>query len=226
MPDYFSHRALALKVLKDLDYKYKSKISSRTLYLLGAQGGDLFYTYKLSFTKNNLGKILHAISPLILFEKLIGGNPSYAAGFATHYAFDCAFHPVVYAFERKKRAPLTHFSFENDLGLFICDKLNATRRIIPFNDLLKCTFPVYDSISKVEKSVTVEGIERSLKRHYTTSDVLFRTRRFSYKYDFDYESLTPVLNDAVALAKSAVCCVLDKDINEKVFSGKFLYYGE
>ena len=42
MPDYFSHFICAEKIFEKLDAANKRKITSPTLYLLGAQGGDVF----------------------------------------------------------------------------------------------------------------------------------------------------------------------------------------
>lgn len=222
MPDYFSHRAFALEVLKKFDGKQKSKISSRTLYLLGAQGGDLFFTYKLSFSKNNLGKILHNIKADILFEKLVKGNKSYAAGFATHYALDSIIHPIVYEFESKNRSRFAHYDFESDLGIYLSQKYNVTRRILPRDEVIRSTFAVYDSINKVESSVTLSGIERSLKRHYKTTEIIYRSRRIAYKFNYDYSSLGEKLEEAENLALNAINCVLDERIDKEVFSLSFL----
>ena len=57
MPDYFSHFICAEKILEKLGDK-KQKIKSPALYLLGAQGGDIFFAYNIKFSKNNLGRAI------------------------------------------------------------------------------------------------------------------------------------------------------------------------
>ena len=130
MPDYFSHFICAERILELLDGATRKKITSPDLYLLGAQGGDVFFAYNIKPTKSNLGRNLHNRNAYGLFCQLIQGNPSYAAGFATHYALDCTLHPYIYAYERTKRSPFAHVKFENDLGLFISRKYGLRRKIL------------------------------------------------------------------------------------------------
>jgi len=167
VPDYFSHGVAAEIIYEKLDTKHKSLIASKKLYLLGAQGGDVFFAYAMTPTGANIGRTMHKKSAVSLFERLILGNISYAAGFATHYALDSMLHPEVYAYEKTKRNPLAHTRFESDLGLFISRKYGMRRQILPKENLLACTGPVYDSIKRIEPSVTLSGVERCLKRYFT-----------------------------------------------------------
>lgn len=222
MPDYFSHGVAAEIIYEKLDNAYKRKITSKTLYLLGAQGGDVFFAYNIKPTKSNLGRNLHNRNAYGLFCQLIQGNPSYAAGFATHYALDCTLHPYIYAYERTKRSPFAHVKFENDLGLFISRKYNLRRQIIPREKVLSCTYAVYDSVKLIEPKITVTGVERCLKRHFAYTRLLFRTKRTEYKCDYDFKNLSQAVEDAVDLGVIAVKCMLDKRADPDVFGKKFL----
>lgn len=222
MPDYFTHNAMAQVIYRLLPDDYKNKIKSSALYLLGAQGGDLFFTYKLSAGGKNVGRSLHDCDAYDLFLKLCGGNADYVCGFATHYALDCTVHPVVYAFESMHRTPFAHQNFEADLGLYCSRKTKIPRKIMPRSRLLGCTFSVYDTIKRVKPCVTVTGVERCIKRHFTYTEYLFRTKRNGYKYSYDYSSLDGVLENAANLGVAAVRCVLDGKIEENVFGKKFL----
>lgn len=222
MPDYFSHLICAEKIHEQLDGALKRKITSTDLYLLGAQGGDVFFTYSMKFSKTNLGRSIHAMNAAELFEKLKDGNPSYAAGFATHYALDCTLHPVVYAYESRHSSPLAHQKMENDMGLYISKFYRIRRRILPRENVLACTGPVYDSVKLIAPSITVTGVERCLKRHFNYTRYLFKTKKQAYKCDFDFSSLAGAVEDAIALGVQAVKCVLSGDIDGAIFEKSFL----
>ncbi|MDE7306334.1 MAG: hypothetical protein K2N33_02990 [Clostridia bacterium] len=222
MPDYFSHGVAAEIIYEKLDTIYKKKITSKTLYLLGAQGGDVFFAYNIKPTKSNLGRSMHNMNVANLFEKLLGGNPSYVAGFATHYALDCTLHPAIYAYESTKKSPFAHHKFEKDLGLFISRKYGLRRQIIPREKLLACTFSVYDTIKRVEPLVTVTGVERCLKRHFSISKFLYRGKKQEYKCEYDFNTLTDLIDDSVTLGVQAVKSVLDGNADPQIFNKHFL----
>ncbi len=222
MPDYFSHGVTAEIIFEKLDSSYKSKIASKTLYLLGAQGGDVFFAYNVKPTKSNLGRSLHNADAAGLFKKLIGGNPSYVAGFAAHYALDCTLHPAIYAYESTKSNPFAHFKFEKDLGLFISRKYGRRRQIIPREKVLACTGPVYDTIKRVESLVTVTGVERCLKRHFSVSKFLYKRKKQDYKCEYDFNTLSDEVEEGVALGLKAVKCVLDGNADPEIFTKRFL----
>lgn len=224
MPDYFSHFIVAEKILERLDGASKKQITSTNLYYLGAQGGDVFFAYNFKFSKTNLGRGLHQLSAYEVFSKLIDGNPSYAAGYAAHYALDSTLHPAVYAYEAAHSSPLAHQRMESDLGLYISKFYGVRRRILPRDSVLSCTGAVYDSIKLLEPAVTVTGVERCLKRHFNYTRYLFRTKKQAYKCGFDYSSLAGAIEDAVNSGVKAVQCVLDKNIDEEVFSKAFLQH--
>ena len=161
MPDYFTHAITAHRIYDRLERRHKDAIKNADLYLLGAQGGDVFFTYKLTY-RGNMGRALHVMDNVRLFSHLAKKSTSYAAGFAAHYALDCTLHPVIYAFERLSRAPFSHIRFEGDIGLFVSRKYGIPRRIMPPERILRCSFSVYDSIRTAVPEVTLCGIEHSI----------------------------------------------------------------
>ena len=217
MPDYFSHGIAAEVIYEKLKSDYKKQLN-KTLYLLGAQGGDVFFAYKLN-ARNNLGRELHRKNGAYLFEQLVRGNLSYAAGFATHYALDTVIHPLVYEFERGRRSPFAHIGFENDLGLYISRKFKMRRKIIPKDEVLSCTSSVYDSMKKVEPLITITGVERCLKRHFTWTRYIYGVKRQEYKCGYDFSMLDEKVDEAIALGAKAVECVMERNIDPEIFGG-------
>lgn len=222
MPDYFSHSICAQKILNACPKGAKKQITDNTLYMLGAQGGDVFFAYRLIFTKTNLGRRLHRQNALTLFEKLCEGNISYACGFATHYALDCTLHPAIYAYESGVKSPLAHMRFESDLGLYISRKFATPRSILPEGRILSVTLPLYDSIKKIEPRVTVTGVERCLKRHFSYTRALLRSKRQEYGCNYDFHSLSGAVDDAVKFGVSCIESVLSRSPSEDLFSRSFL----
>lgn len=222
MPDYFSHSICAEKIYEKLDKTYKAKICDHDLYRLGAQGGDIFFTYKLSAAKTNPGRKMHSMPAEELFEILLSGNESYCAGFATHYALDCTLHPAIYAYEGTSKSPLAHVNFERDLGLYISRRFATPRRIIPRERVLAATFPLYDCVKKIDTAITVTGVERCLKRHFAYTRTLYKLKRSDYKLDYDYSALSGAVDDGVSLGVDCVSSVLDGKINGELFSRSFL----
>ena len=220
MPDYFSHGIAAEVIYEKLNSDDKKRIS-KTLYFVGAQGGDIFFAYKLK-TRNNLGSELHRKNAAYLFDQLIKGNLSYAAGYATHYALDSVLHPNVYEYEKSKRSPLAHNSFESDLGLYISRKFKIRRQILPKDKVLACTSPVYDSMKRVEPLITITGVERCLKRHFAWTKYSYGVKRLDYKCKYDFSTLDGKIDEAIDLGVKAVECVLDGYIDPEIFGSDFL----
>ena len=70
MPDYFTHNIAAELIYERLGGEYKKIIAdNKTLYLLGAQGGDVFFFYGLSY-KNNAGRLLACTPAAGFLQKL------------------------------------------------------------------------------------------------------------------------------------------------------------
>lgn len=222
MPDYFSHLICAEKIYEALSGDDRLKIPNKTLYLVGSQGGDVFFTYNLKLSSGNLGKEIHLMNAEQLFRRLLLGNASYVAGFASHYALDSALHPAVYAYERTKRSPTTHAAFERDLGLYISRKYGMRRTILPRDAVLSCTYAVYDTVKNVEPRITVTGVERCLKRHFNYSRYLFTAKKQTFKCKYDFSTLSSAVEDAIEFGVKCVKCALDGDISPDVFGREFL----
>lgn len=222
MPDYFSHSICANKILENCKKDVKARITDHTLYMLGAQGGDVFFAYKLNFNKSNLGRAIHRTNAVELFEKLLGQNFSYAAGFATHYALDCTLHPAIYAYENSTKKPLSHMRFENDLGLYISRKYAIPRNILPRERILSETFALYDCIVKVEPKVTLTGVERCLKRHFSYTRALLKSKKQEFGCNYDFRSLSGAVDDAVALGAECIKSLAAGNVSEELFSRSFL----
>lgn len=221
MPDYFSHFIAAEKIYERLPQDIKRRIPSRSLYILGAQGGDVFFAYSMKFSKTNPGRVLHNLNAGELFSELLKGNFCYAAGFATHYALDCTLHPAVYAYEATRRSPVAHQSFEADLGLYISKKFAIRRSILPRDKVLSCTSPMYDGIKGVLPQITVTGMERCLKRYFNYTRYIYRTKRQTYKCNYDFSNLSGAIDDSLSLGAELIRALHSKDLEGK-FTKSFL----
>ena len=206
-------------IFEKLKFEDKKSIS-KTLYYVGAQGGDIFFAYKLKPT-NNLGRELHHKNAAYLFEQLIKGNLSYAAGYATHYALDSVLHPIVFDYEKTRRSLFAHNSFENDLGLYISRKFKIRRQILPRDKVLACTSPIYDSMKKIEPLITITGVERCLKRHFAWTKYSYGVKRQEYKCKYDFSMLDEKIDEAIDLGVKAVECILKGDIDTEIFNSDF-----
>lgn len=222
MPDYFSHSVCAQKIFENCTKEVKRAVDDHTLYMLGAQGGDIFFAYKYNLKESNLGRRMHRMNALELMETLTAQNVSYAAGFATHYALDCTLHPAVYAFENTTKSPLAHARFESDLGLYISRRFAIPRNILPRERILPKTFAIYDCINKVEPKITVTGVERCLKRHFAYSRSLLKTKKQEFTFDYDFRTLSGAVDDAVSLGIACVGDVVSGKLSPENFSRSFL----
>ncbi len=222
MPDYFTHTIAADRIYEQIGGNSRKLITSRALYILGAQGGDVFFAYNMKLSRANLGRELHAQKADELFKKLLSGNKCYLAGWATHYALDSTIHPIVYAFEEGKRMLFAHQKFESDVGLYASKFYRTRRTILPRDMVLACTGAVYDSIKQVVPTVTLTGVERCLKRHFDYTRYLYRTKRQTYRCEYDFSLFAGVLEEAVELGVKAVQSVLAGEVNEELFCKAFL----
>lgn len=221
MPDYFTHAITATKIYDRLSRRQKDAIANADLYLLGAQGGDVFFTYTLKY-RGNMGRALHVGDNVNLFTALRKKSLSYAAGFAAHYALDCTLHPAIYAFERISRAPFSHIRFEGDIGLFVSRQYAIPRRILPRERVLRCTFSVYDAIRGIVPEVTLEGVERCLRRHFAYTRAVFLSKKSDYVFRYDYSTLSGAIEDGISLGVDCISSILGGDIDERLFSRSFL----
>ena len=104
MPYLYTHQILAEQIRKQLPETVLNYIPKLNEFYLGAQGGDVFYFYKLREGQKNLGKYLHRKNIYRVFSNFLEiarslhpSITSYIAGYITHYAGDIVFHPYIYA---------------------------------------------------------------------------------------------------------------------------------
>ena len=222
MPDYFTHNIAAEKIYGELDERYKKIIAEdKTLYLLGAQGGDIFFFYGMSY-KNNAGRLLHRMNAAELFEKLKDGNPAYCAGWATHYALDCTVHPFVYAWQETHRGAFLHQRYERDLGLYVSRRCGVRRMILPRDRVLECTLEVCNSAKKILPYISAAGMANCLKRHFIYSRRVFKSKKQEFDLDCDYSEAYKAFERGCKLGIKACECVLDKNIDKQIFNKQFL----
>lgn len=223
MPDYFTHSILAEVIYERLSRETRKKITDKSLYMLGAQGGDVFFMYNLN-RASNMGRRLHAIPAAEVFAKLSGANFSYVSGYATHYALDSTMHPTIYAFESTVRTPFAHLAFEKDIGLYASRKYLAPRKIMPSEELYAATSALYDAIKRLEPSLTVTGVERCLKRYFAYTRAVYARKKQKYRFDYDYSSLSPLFDEATELAVRAINCLAEGNADKEVFGKSFLQH--
>ncbi len=127
MPARYTHYLIANKCFHAFPEEVKSEISDLALYFFGAQGADFCFFYKFYNPQTpNFGSFLHrkggydAFSVLLLFARRYPQIRSYALGFISHYAVDCAFHPDVYALSGK--SPVKHNRIEYALDEYFKGK--------------------------------------------------------------------------------------------------------
>lgn len=222
MPDYFTHCIAAELIYERLDEEHKRILAgNKTLYMLGAQGGDVFFFYGLSY-RHNAGRMLHRMAPCELFEKLADGNAAYCAGWATHYALDCTVHPFVYAYEETHKGAFLHQRYERDLGLYVSRRCGMRRMVLPKDKVLDCTFAVCDSVKKLLPYITAAGTANCLKRHFSYSLRQFKTKKQQFELDCDYSQVFKAFERGVELGVKAAACALDKNIDGDIFNKSFL----
>jgi hypothetical protein len=222
VPDYFTHSISAQVIFERLENSYKRKITSKDCYLLGAQGGDVFFAYGINVKKTNLGRRIHDMSAYDLLSTLSKGDPSYVAGFATHYALDSTLHPLIYSIERTLHTPFAHMKIESELGLYISKQFGIRRQILPRERVLAQTYTIYDSIKKIDENVTVTGIERALSRHFYYTRILFNKKSQVFSLSIDEDTLLKEIENSLNRGKECVRQVLDGNLDKDTFSKSFL----
>lgn len=223
MPDYFTHSILSQVIYERLKSGTRQSIPDRALYMLGAQGGDVFFMYNLKMN-GNLGRKLHTLDGYEVFEKLLSADPSYAAGYAAHYALDSTIHPAVYAFEATSKAKFAHLAFEKDIGLYVSRRYSTPRKIMPKDEVCAHPDKIFEAVKMLADEVTYPRVERCLKRYFAYTRAVYARKKQNYKFDYDYSSLSPVLDGAVEKGVKCIECVIDKELNKALFADKFLQH--
>ncbi|MCD8306789.1 MAG: hypothetical protein LUD51_00970 [Clostridia bacterium] len=225
MPDYFSHNMAADAIYDRLPRQYKDMITDHDLYLLGSQGGDLYFFYNSFLSSKNVGRMLHGRRPAELFETFIQGNgdPSYIAGFATHYAMDSILHPYVYMCQDSRRKGFFfHMKFESDLGLFISKELNVPRDRMPKDVILSKAEKIYENLALVDDRATLKGAEKGLKGFERYVTHFYRTCKDTYRVkNYDFDALHDPLQQAIQKGVICVEQVLDGNLDPALFEAGF-----
>ena len=220
MPDFFTH-AIAAQMIYDRSQKrVRDAVADRRLYALGAQGGDPFFMYDLR-RRGNLGRRLHSADAAKTLQTLKAGNLSYAAGFAAHYALDSALHPAVCTFAKSARTPFAHILFEQDIGLYVSRLYGIPRRILPREEVCGATFAVYDAVRLLDDKITLNGVERCLKRFFAYTRAAYARKRQTYRFDYDYSSLAPLIAEAIESGVKCVAAAADGDFDGGLFAADF-----
>ncbi|MCD8200865.1 MAG: zinc dependent phospholipase C family protein [Clostridia bacterium] len=220
MPDYFAHRAFAENVYIQLSDDVKNAIASGNRYLLGAQGCDIYFFYRLTWGKRNIGCMMHETDARELFTKLAKGDVSYLLGFATHYALDSFFHPSVYGYAGTNHKK--HVAIESDMGSFISKTYGKDKVIFSKKENTAEAEKLYESILPVIPKATKRRIRRTLGFFYLYTRNLYRKRTFRYKCDFDFTSLESLLSLATDFTVNLVTALAHGDLDKADFSRKFL----
>ncbi|MCD8205321.1 MAG: zinc dependent phospholipase C family protein [Clostridia bacterium] len=220
MPDYFAHRIFAENVYDILPEETKKKIVSKERYLLGAQGCDIFFFYRLVVGKKNMGCIMHETDAKELFSKLKEGDMSYLLGFCTHYALDSVFHPIVYKYAGTSHR--RHVAYERDIGTFISKKFGKDKTIFTKKQNTDETASLQKSIRSVIPKVTKRRMKRTLTFFYWYTRNLYRRRRTAYDCDANLTAFEGLLTEATEFAVTLIIPLAEGEFIEKNFSKRFL----
>ena len=124
MPTTYTHDLFGKEVFKKLPDNLKDVIrKSKSLYLIGLHGPDIFFYYK-PFGKNKVNRTAMEVHEKIaasVFQrgiKKVQERPSdkmmsYLLGFACHYILDSACHPYIWEYQRI--TGVSHAEIETEL---------------------------------------------------------------------------------------------------------------
>ncbi len=138
LPAEYTHQLICERVYAGLPERIRQKIRVRSAYFWGAQGADVMYFLRMK-KKPNYGYFLHNRDVYEVFcsfcERAEDKDPdaiSYMAGYITHYAADCVFHPYVYALtarlagQEPQRRIRWHAYIESDLDTYFVESRAKT----------------------------------------------------------------------------------------------------
>ncbi|MCD8205322.1 MAG: zinc dependent phospholipase C family protein [Clostridia bacterium] len=219
MPDYFAHRIFADNIYNILPETIREKITSKERYLLGAQGCDLYFFYRLSPYPGNIGNRMHGMRADDLFAKLSPGDTSYLLGFCTHYALDSMFHPAVYKYA--KVFYLRHAAFETDLGTFMAKTYGEEKSVSSKEDCVAEAEIIFNSIKPVIPKATLKKIERTIRYYQRYSEFLYKRGKNTYRCRYDFESLKALLSDTEKFSIDLIKAVMEGKTDGELFSKSF-----
>lgn len=142
MPAATTHNEFAKEVLKKLPEQFQKEMNLK-LFLLGAQGPDLFFFTGSWFPSGSLArygnemhykKIKEVISFMDEYSKKILALRSYFFGYLCHYALDVNAHPLICWHARKIHLETSesedeaHFTIEAIIDLYILHRLGKNTK--------------------------------------------------------------------------------------------------
>ncbi len=202
---------------------YQDRITDKDLYLLGSQGGDLYFFYNNFLSSKNVGRMLHQRDAMELFTTFQAGTPSYIAGFATHYAMDSVLHPYVYQCQDERHGTFFfHMRFEADLGLYISRVLNVPRDRMDPDIIQSKTEIIYENLKLVDDRATPEGMVKGMKGFEKYVQHFYKAEKDYYKVKhYDFDSLHDPLMRGIDKGVLCVQQVLDNTMDPELFSAGF-----
>lgn len=195
MPNIYTHQILAEKVKELLPERILPYVAKDKQYYFGAQGGDVFYLYKMGEGQKNLGKYLHRKNVYTVFCRFFDAAKegdeyvtSYIAGYITHYAGDIVFHPYVYSLLHRLEYEETdnwkgnrHALIESDLDGYFVQKFKG---ISPLEYKYPLTFSdiSYEKLCRLMENSTEERTKRNVHLRAFRSAIkrYFRYNRWVY----------------------------------------------
>lgn len=191
MPYLYTHQLIAEKVKTLLPERILQNIRNDYEYFVGAQGGDVFYLYKLKEGAKNLGRYLHRANVYKTFSSFLqtareeneSKTLSYVAGYITHYAADVTFHPYIYNLLKKyKNQPdgfkgNRHALIESDIDSFFVQNRSGIA-LSEYKYPLECSnadlLPIFHLIDKAidkktRKNLNYSSFKRAVKRFFRYS---------------------------------------------------------
>ena len=70
--------------------------------------------------------------------------------------------------------------------------------------------------------ITVTGTERCLKRYFSFTRYNFKSKRQSYKCNFDFSSVAGLLEEAIDLGVKCINSLCFKEVDPALFNKSFL----
>ena len=206
MPSLFTHRYAAERIYVRLPENVRAEICSLPAYYLGAQGPDLFYFLRPYTDRGRLGRRMHgaeAYDAVSAFAENINSPQafSYTAGYVTHAALDCVFHPYVFGITEKllergySDKLYLHGYIESDLDTYFAEKYAADpaapyRPEICENKQFAPLLPFFRAaLGRLGVTVSERAVAAALRRFSLFSRAFTGAREGRRKFLFGAESL-------------------------------------
>lgn len=212
MPALITHQIIAEKTAKLFS---QDTIKDLPHFYLGAQGGDIFYTYKYLTLKKrvNFGIALHRNDIYKTFEnfrKYLQNSTDFAAfsyvlGYITHYAGDITFHPFVYYLinmherlqsdDAVRANDKIHYLIESDIDVFLLqtEKGEGEDYVYPLSQKQINTNSLYALYQKIYfdlcgEELSENSFKRAIKRFFLLNRLLSDKKQRKRQMIFNLES--------------------------------------